>query len=174
MITGSIGFEGTAATLGTVAGGTSYDAATTDAVLAANVSVGRIAEAGTTVSNPNWIRNFTMQLTNNLRVLDAVGYAQAIDIGAGEVGITGTADTYYGDTTLYQKLLAATPSNISTRQSAGTRATVLTLPQVLFTGGSPNASGKNTDIILPLSFSAFQDSLTSSEIDMQRFEYFEA
>lgn len=174
MITGSVDFSGTTAVQGTSAYGTTYSAATTESVMAANVNVGRIAEAGTTVTSPNHIRDFTIQMTNNLRVLDAVGQAQAIDIGAGEVGVTGQINTYFGDNTLYTKLLASTATSLNARATFGTRGMIVTLPRVKFTGGAPAASGKNTDVYLPLDYRAAIDSTTNSEISLDRFPYWES
>jgi hypothetical protein len=173
-VSGTFDFIGTAAAVGTVANGTTYDAVTSEAILATNVSVGRIAEAGSTVIGPNWIRNFTINLTNNLRPLDAVGFAQAVDIGSGEAGVTGTIDTYFGSNAIYAKLINATVTSINARAQAGTRATIWTLPAVLLTDGSPNATAKNTDVMISAQYRAFADSATNSEVRLDRFDYYEA
>jgi hypothetical protein len=173
MITGSVDFVGTSATQGTSANGASYDAATTESVMSANINVTRIAENGSTVASPNFVRTFNFQMQNNARLQDAVGNAQAIGVGAGELALTGTLETYFGSNAFYQKLLAGTATNLSARSTSGSRGLITTLPRVIFTDGAPVVTGKNTDVYLSMPFQASIDSLTSSQISADRFEYFE-
>ena len=173
MITGSVGFMGVSGAQGTVANGTSYDAATTSQVMTANASVGRIAEAGVVVGTPNWIRSATINMTNNLRMIGGVGKVGAFEIGLGEIGITGRVESYFGSNAFLAKLLAGTVTNLNFRAAINGQATVLGLPRVTFTGGSPNAGGKNQDVILPLDFTTSYDAVTGAEIIVDRLEYFE-
>lgn len=176
-ITGSAEFMGISGGQGIVANGSSYDAATRSdlyPVMTANVSVGRIAEAGTTMVSPNWARSLSIQLTNNLRMITAVGTVGAVEIGLGEIGVSGTLETYFGSNALLTKLMAGTPSSISARTAANNQAVIWTLPRVTFTGGSANAGGKNQNVMLPLQYQTSIDPVTACEIDCQRFEYWDA
>lgn len=179
-ITGSVQFMGMSSAQGTSANGSTYAAAGTGLVHTANAGVGRIAINGSGVAAPAWLRSLRLELANNLRQKTAVGTVGAVDIGVGEIGMTGTAEVYFGDNSLLATLLAGTQTNVNTRtqalipgQSAQFHGTVMTLPRITFDGGSPNASGKNTDVMLPLTYTSSIDTLTNCEIQMDRLEYWE-
>ena len=178
-ITGSVSFMGMHGTDGTSANGTSYDAPPSERVFTANISVGRIAENGTTVVTPNFVSQFDWQIANNLREDTAVGTRGAIRIGSGDNLITGTLTTYFGSNTLLDKIRLGTLTNISGRASApnavgnGSRAIVWTIPQVTFTGGDPNAGAKNQSITIPMTYQGSIDTLTNCQMQVDRFEYVE-
>jgi len=173
-ITGSVNLIGMSGSIGTVANGTTYDAATTNVVMTANVSVGRIAEAGATIVSPNWAKALNFQVANNVRMITAVGTVGAAALGAGEFGCTGTLETYFGSSALLAKLMAGTVSSLSARVAINSQAVVWTFPRVTFTDGSPNAGGKNQDVTLPLAWTTSFDSTTACEAQADRFEYYEA
>ncbi len=56
------------------------------------------------------------------------------------------------------------------------RAFIVTLPQITYNGdGSPNASGQNQDVMLPLAFKASkEETYTNAQILFDRLEYYEA
>lgn len=178
-ITGSCSFMGMHGTDGTSANGSSYDASPTERVFTANVSVGRIAENGVTVVTPNFAQQFDWQIANNLREDTAVGTRGAIRVGSGDMTVTGTLATYFGDSTLLHKIRAGTLSNLNARASAanatgnGSRAIVWTIPQVTFTGGDPNAGAKNQSITIPMTYQGSIDTTTNCQMQVDRFEYVE-
>lgn len=177
-ITGSVSFIGMSGAQGTVANGSTYDAAPTLPVMTSNVSVARIAEAGSTIITPNWCKSLQFTVANNVRMITAVGTVGSATLGVGELGGTGTLDTYFGSNALLAKLMGGTVSNLSVRASAANangdnQAIIWTFPRVTYTMGSANAGGKNQDVTLPLSFVTSYDPLTSCEVDLQRHEYWE-
>lgn len=172
IITGSFELRGLTGSQGTVANGNSYDAAPTQRVMSANVSVGQISEAGASVVSPNFIRSLQLQLENNLRPITAVGNVGAVDIGVGECQVTGTLEAYFGSNAFLTKLLAGTISNISCRSQIDNQAFIIAMHRVTFTGGSPAAGGKNQDVLIPLTFQSSLDSTTNSHIFANRVEYY--
>ena len=156
-----------------------YDAATTEAVLTGNVSVGEIREAAATLGTPNWARQLDIQIANSARAINALGNVGGVALGVGDCMVTGTLSTYFGSNAYLAKLLAGTVTNLSSRTqttrtaSTSGRAFVKTLPQVTFTAGSPNAGGKSQDIILPLTFQASIDATTNCQVQFDRLDYFE-
>lgn len=178
IITGSFDMQGLTGSQGTVANGTSYDAASTNKVMSANVHVGRIAEAGSAVGSPNWIRSLQLKLDNNLRNLTAVGTVGSVDINPGDCAVTGTLEAYFGSNAFLTKLLNGTASNLNARASIanvaanGFEGYVIGLPRVILTGGSPSAGAKNQDVTIPLTFQASIDTTTNAQIIADRFEYF--
>lgn len=173
IITGSFDMMGLTGSQGTVANGASYDAASTSRVMSANVSVGRIAEAGLPVGAPNWVRDLRIDAKNNLRQLTAVGSVGAADIGAGAFPITVGFDTYYGSNAYLTKLMASTVTNLNARAQIDSQAFVMTLPRLTFSDGAPNASQGNADVILPLQAMASIDSLTQCHLQFDRVEYYD-
>jgi len=171
-ITGSYELMGLSASSGTTPNGNSYDTPGTHGVMTANVSVGRIGEAGALLSSPNWARRLDWSLDNNLRGIEALGTVGFVEMGVGEAAVTGTIETYFGSNALYTKLLAGTPSNLSARIARNNQAVVRTFPRVTFTDGSPNAGGKNQDVTLPLAWTASADTATSCVLQTDRLEYF--
>lgn len=178
IVTGSFDCQGLTGSQGTVANGNSYDAAPTNRIMSANVHVGRIAEAGSAVASPNWIRALQLRMENNLRAISAVGNVGAVDINPGDCAVTGTLEAYFGSNALLTKLLAGTTSNLNARAviqnlaANGYEGYVFGLPRVTFTGGSPSAGGKNQDVTIPLTFEASIDSTTNAHMICDRFEYF--
>lgn len=172
-ITGTIAVMGTGANAGTAANGASYAPATTDPAMTSNISMTRVAENNAPVVSPNFIKDLSFTIENSTRLLDAVGFAQAVDIGAGDCAVTGTANTYFGDLTLYNKLINGTASSLNMRMQVGSKALIFTLPRVIYTGGAPSTQAKNTDVMIPLTFTSSIDAATNSVVSADRFEYFE-
>lgn len=179
-VTGTVNFMGMSSAQGTSANGASYAAVSTGLVHTANAGVGKIAINGVDVAAPAWLRSLRLELSNNLRQRTGVGTVGAVSIGTGEIRLTGTAEVYFGDNTLYASLMAGTQVSINARtqvllpnQTVQYHGTVHTLPRLTFNGGSPNAGGKNQDVMLPLSFETSIDTTTNCEYQMDRLEYWE-
>lgn len=151
------------------------DAATTNAVMAAAVNVGRIAENGVCLGSPNWMQSLQISVNNNLRMINALDCDETIgpvDIGKGSFDVTINAPTYFGSDALLTKLFAGTPTNINTRIAKNNQAIIFAIPRITFTDGSPSATAKNTDAILPLTGMASKDELTSAHLIIDRLEYY--
>ncbi len=175
-ITASVAFMG-------LSGGesaSSVDASPDDApapasypIMACGVNVGRVAEAGSSLSSPNWVRSLQIQINNNLGMKDAIDSTASVGHTSGECAVTVNAETYFGSRSLLTKLLAGTPTSMNARANKDSRAIIVTLPRLTPLEGSPNASAKNSQVMLPLSLAASYDSTTGSHIMMQRTEYYE-
>lgn len=173
-VTGSASFMGRSGLASTTPISANPDAATTAQIMASNVNVGRIAESGVTLTAPNYVKSAKFSVSNNLRAKTAVGSVGAIEISPGEFEAMAEVETYFGDLTLYSKLLAGTPGNLNTRAGKNNQFVIVALPRVTFTEGNPNAGGNNQDVTLPLKATASMDPLTSAMVIIDRFEYAEA
>ncbi|TGT72908.1 hypothetical protein EN802_13595 [bacterium M00.F.Ca.ET.159.01.1.1] len=154
----------------------SPDAATTSAIMAAAVNVGRIAENGAIIGGPNFIESVDITIKNNLRMIGGIrsdGRVGAEDIGKGSVDATVQMSTFFGSDTLLAKLFAGTATNINIRIAKNSQAMVWALPRLTYTAGQTNATAKNTDTKLPLTSQASYDSLTQAHVLLDRFEYYE-
>ncbi|MCO5071141.1 MAG: phage tail tube protein [Rhizobiaceae bacterium] len=174
IVTGSWNMQGLTGAQDTTPLDATPDAASSSRVMSANVNVGRIAESGVPISAPNWIQSATVSINNNLRIKTAVGALGGVDIGVGDVGVTGTLQSYFGSNALLAKLLAGTVGNINLRTAKDGQALIMAIPRVTFTNGSPSAGGRNQDVMLPLEFMASKDPLTAAHFVYDRLDYFEA
>ena len=141
------------------------------------VHVGRITEAGSTIVTPNFVRGMTIVLNNNSTMIEPIDSEYAQGITGHALDVTGTIEPYFGDNALLTKYLAGTPTSLASAiyNSISKQAIVFGLPRVIFAGdGSPNASGRNVDVMLPLSWTASKDEdVTSAMVTLDRFEYVE-
>lgn len=152
----------------------SPDAVTTGQVMAGNANVGRVAEAGSQVSSPNWAREVTFQINNNLRTLESVDQTSPVHINEGECTVTGKLSSYFGDNSLLAKLYAGTATSLNSRVAKNSQALVFSLPRVTMRTGNPAVTGKNTDVMLDADFTASIDTTyTNSTILLDRLEYYE-
>lgn len=175
-VTGSVEFMGLDGAQGTVAAGASYDASPDVSlfpVMAGSANVGRVAEAGVTLTAPNWVRSINLSVTNNLRMIDAVDSIAAVDIGSGAQDVTAQVECYFGDNALYAKVMAMTPTNLNWRVTKGNQALVHGLPRVTPMSGNPNVSGRNQDVTVQIAMQASRDTLVGAQITLDRLEYFD-
>jgi hypothetical protein len=132
-----------------------------------------VAEAGAQIVAPNWARSIELSLNNNLRMIDAVDSLAAVDIGSGSQDVTLRLSCYFGDNSLYGKIMAMTPTSLNWRVVRGTQALVFQAPRVTPMGGNPNAGGRNQDVVVDIALQASRDTLLGAQIALDRFEYVE-
>lgn len=153
----------------------SPDPVTTGAVMAANQNVGRLGVNGSTLAAPNWCKEFSFQIDNHLTPLDSVDSDEPVDMDAGDCDITGKANTYFGSDAELDAFYNGTPRSFLARVDKNGQALMYQIPRAIYRGGgNPSASAKNTQIMASFDWKASIDTLTNSQIIVERFEYFEA
>jgi hypothetical protein len=151
------------------------DAATTGQVMAANANVGRLSEAGSQLTSPNWALDFSVSIANNNRTNESVDQASPVDVVDGECTVTGSINTYFGSNAVLAKFYNGTQTSIMCRVAKNSQALIWQLPHVtLDGGGNPVASGKNTDVMAQFNYSATLDPVLGIQIQLDRVEYFES
>lgn len=152
-----------------VAGATSLPAAASD-VLNSAANVGRLAEGGTALTGPNFVTACSLNVDNNIRALTAVGSLGAVGAGVGRSTVTGRLSTYFGSRALLAKMLAnqTTSYDLTLSDSLG-RSLLIDLPMVKFSGGAPQVSAADRDVILDLDFQAIRHPTLGCQIQIQRF-----
>lgn len=174
-ITGSISFSGMAGVQSTVAQSGTPDTRSTAVVMAANANVGRMSEGGSKLTLPSPCHDFSIQIANNTRKIESVDSAAPLDILDGQFGVTGRVSAYFGDNVLYAKLLSGAPTMLSSIIAKNGQAFIVDIPRVTYRGGSPNITGKNADVILPLDYAASIDTTyTQAALLFNRLEYIES
>lgn len=152
----------------------SPDAASDREVMSAHVNVGRLAEGGSVISGKNYGRSFVLNINNNLRPVEDVTQAYAVDINDGECTVTGTLAMYFGSLAIRTKFRNGTLTSFNSRVQKNNQAVVWQVPQAtLSENGNPNVTGKNTDVMQEYGFRASKDTLTSAHVLIDRFEYYQ-
>lgn len=179
-ITAGLTYQGMGGSVSTSALDASPDASlvlSTFPPFVTRIHVGRVTEAGTTIATPNFLRGMTIVLNNNSTIIEAIDAEAAQGITGHALDVTGTAEFYFGNNALLTKFLAGTPTSLSTYvyNSLSGQALIFSLPRIIYAGdGSPNATGRNVDVMLPLSWTASKDeTVTNAMITLDRFEYVE-
>ena len=173
VITGTLAFMGQGGGQSTTSLDTSPDAATTGRQFAAHANVGRLSDAGSALRAPNWASGLTFQIANNNRVIEDISSASPQGINAGQCAVTGRITSKFGDNTMLAKLYAGTPSSIASIWMKDNQALVWQFPRITYRGGDPQATGLNTDIDLALDWRAALDSVTGSQVILDRVPYYE-
>lgn len=175
-VRGSFTFAGMGSGLDTTSLDASPDVETTNAVMSANVDVGRITEAGANACGSNFIRSLEINVNNNTRMIESICSAAPVDVQPGEATVTGRLSTYFTDNALLTKFYNNTPTSLAVMLNKNSQAFITQVPRVTYTGGgNPAASGKNTDVMVDFEFTASksQDG-TDAHLIFDRLEYFEA
>lgn len=152
------------------------DAATTNQVMSAAVNVGRISQGGAVVAGPNFVKNLSVSINNNARVVEAIrsdGLVGPVDINLGENSTEVTLNTYFGSNSYYSDFLNGVLTNVASIVVKNSQAVVMAAPRITRTDGSPNFGGKNQDVMVQFKATASMDPLTNAHVIMDRLEYFE-
>jgi hypothetical protein len=173
-LTGSFAFTGMGGGESAVALSATPDAATTSLVMAANANVGRLGVNGSQLVGPNWAKEVSFVIDNNLRTIESVDQASPVAVREGECKVTGKMSTYFGSDTELAAFYAGTTRPINTRIAKAGQAIIFQVPRATYRGGgNPNATAKNTDVMLDFDFQASYDAATAAHIIIDRLEYFE-
>ncbi len=154
-ITVTFSFMGSVETSATSSAGSGYTAATTTEPMT-SLDVTALLEGGTSLT----VNGFSLTLTNGLRNRRVCGSSAVYSMGDGPIGLTGTLQAYYSGSTLYDKFLNDTATDLALQlaDQAGNRY-LLDIPQVKFTPGGQGreASNNTSDIVPNLNWSAYKD-----------------
>lgn len=174
-VKGAVSFMGMGGSQSTAPLDATVDAATTGQVMSTNANVGRLAENGSPLTSPNWAKEFSWELNNNLASIEAVDSQSPVGTQENECTVTGKCTSRFGDNSLLAKFYAGTPTSFNSRVAKNSQAIIWTFPRVTIKGGgNPAASGKNQEVDLQLDWKAAIDTTyTNSQILCDRIEYFE-
>jgi len=156
IVTGTFGVMGKGGfnASATVASATTSAAQQTAMTAAANVS--DIRENGVLLANT--VQAMTVNLSNNMRSRPHIGSKYSAEHGDGGVDVSGTANIYFEDKSLYDKMLNHSATSLGLRMTdVDGNAIVLSLPNVYFASGDPAAPGQDQDVFLSLNWTAILD-----------------
>ena len=153
-------------------------------VLNSSSNVGDIYLGTNKVEGPNFISSMSLSLANSVRRQNAVGSISAVGIEAGSCDITGTLNTYFGNTDLARNVINNTESSfvaiiedknttLTTDFVGGNknRSILVDLPRIKFSSGAPGIEGINTDITVELGFQAIRNADLNYQIKLASFPF---
>lgn len=171
ILTGVLGLMGKNMVLGNATIGTGAPiAAPTNDVLNAVTNVPYIMEGGALFTGK--LKDFSINLNNNLRQQKAVGTLGNVGIGTGRAVVTGKLTAYFEGAAndFYSKYLVGTETSLSFRISdAAGNPYVLTLPRVKLTKGELTAGAADQDIVASIDFQALRHPTYDMTIQLDRF-----
>lgn len=168
ITTGNFDFMGKAAVRDNASGFSSIGASYAYDVQNAVRGVGAVMENGTPITG-TFVKSLKFDLDNKLRGRDAIGNFGNVSIGNGTLSAKGTMEVYLNDGSLYDKFVNGDATSISWYTRDGAKnGYVLTFPRVKFSDAAVNAGGQDQDAMLSIPFEAVIDTVTNSEIIIDR------
>ncbi len=148
---------------------TTVTAGTVD-VLNSSSNVGRIARGGVPIAGANFVLEATIEIANNLRQLNAVGFLGSVDIGVGTFDVTGTLNTYFDNADLARDVISNAETSFDLRfEDDNSHAIVVDAPRIKFSEGAPEVPGRNDDVTINLAYQAIRDATKGYTLLWQRF-----
>jgi len=114
------------------------------------------------------ISGLSFTINNSLRNIPVVGHLGPAAINLGTLQVTGQTTAYYGTNGLaiVDKLLDDTASKNSFRvEDAAGNAYIFSVPQLKYTGGTPEMGSLDTDVPINLAFTGYTDGNAAFQID---------
>ena len=171
ILTGVLGLLGKGMVLGNATIGTGGPtAAPTNDVLNAVTNVPFIMEGGALFTGK--LKDFSINLNNNLRQQKAVGTLGNVGIGTGRAVVTGKLTAYFEGAAndFYSKYLVGTETSLSFRiTDAAGNPYILTLPRVKLTKGELTAGAADQDVMASIDFQALRHPTYDMTIQLDRF-----
>lgn len=155
---GSFDFLGFTMTSQTTSGlHATVTAATGNDIQNAVTGVGNVWEGGVPLTS-TFIKSLGLTIDNSLRPQEAIGTYGLVGVGVGTLAVSGTAEIYFADGSLFDKFLADvyTSFTVSTKDVNG-NGYVFSFPRVKLTSGKVNAGGKDADLMASFTWEAFAD-----------------
>lgn len=146
-------------------GGSEVPASTADQVLNAVDDVVAVYENGTKLRTVG----FNWQYDNNLRERQEVARLGTESVGSGSIGITGSFNYLYRDPTVYNRFNAFTNSSLAAVFRKGTKSMVVDFPRIKLSQGQRTAGGLNTDVVVPMNWTAFMHETEGVMCRIQRW-----
>jgi hypothetical protein len=163
IITGSCSFQGKEAkTSASAVGGTLTGAGSTQP-MTASVSVAQLLKNG--AAFPAEVQSMSFESGNNLRRLGHIGSKYPAGVNQGFFDFGGSLTAYLESLAMYDELINHTDTSFLVRLTddpAGAMAgniIQLSVPYAVFTEGSVDVGGGNSEVTLPLRWAAFDGGL---------------
>lgn len=158
IVEGTFSFNGmtSAVTTATIGSGAAT-ASTTNSIISATANMGTVYENNAAVSGI-YFKSINLTTNNNNRELTAIGNLYPIGVNMGNFTAEFAVEAYFSDTTLLNKYLAGTLSELSyTFTDDDGNSIVIDAPQVKYSAGSITGVTLNSDVMQSLTATALYD-----------------
>lgn len=146
-------------------------AAPTTPVWNGSSNIGALSQNGVLLTDPNFVTSFMLQVNNNLRTINPLGFLTAQGINAGEANIEAGLEAYFGDATLLNYVVNNTELSFDMPVlDAFGCGMVVDLPRIKMKSGQPSVPGKDQDVMTPLSMQALKDPTLGFALQLNRVE----
>lgn len=168
IVEGGFEFAGNGVTVNTTSlvGSGTTAAATTTEVVQGSTDVSSVQLDGGAPGSI--VRSIQLNVDNSLRPIEGIGRAAPFDQGYGRCLITGTLMMYFDDIAMYTKLIDNTRAALEWTVGDGVNSQTFLIPALKFNDGDPNAEGIDTDVMLPLNFTALFDEAEGTSLRITR------
>lgn len=164
IITGSVDFMGRS--MNPMAGATIMGtpvAAQTFTPANATKGVWDVLENGATISTTTYIKSMSVSIDNSLRAQEAVSVFGNAGIAPGTIKITGKAQMYFADSTIYNKLISGVASSFTVpMQDIDGNGYVVHLPRIKYTAAKVGVGGLDQDNMIDVDFQAVMDTTAAN------------
>jgi hypothetical protein len=143
-------------------------------VLNSSSNVGRIARGGNPIETENFVLDYSIEIANNLRQLNAVGFIGAVDIGVGSFDVSGNLTTYFDNADLARDVINNTETSVDVRfDDDSEHAILIDSPRIKYSEGAPEVPGKDDDVTIALTYQAIRDAAKGYTLGWFRFGGFQ-
>lgn len=179
IIKGNYNFMGMGHSTSTTSLGTPENPST-EQVMSSGANVADLLEAGASQASPNLVNSLQVKVSNNLRILQAVGAVAGVGMGLGRCEVSGSLNAYFGNLNLYNKYVSGAETSLYTRTYApipssviasGQRVFAIGIPLMEYESGQASAGQSNSDIFAQLGFKAKRHPTFNASIILHRFSY---
>ena len=181
LLTGSFDFMGTSsamasATLGTtdLRSASSFNGLNSVDHVHHAILNGKALHGGLDDTNTAYIQGFDFAVANNLRGAKAIGHLGAVDILAGQLGVTGNINIFFEGTTFYDYFIADQEMELSLcvmndNADGFPEGYVFTFPRMVLSSDSMSAGGLDQDLIENMAWTALFDDTSGTSVQIDRF-----
>jgi hypothetical protein len=163
-----IGFNSTLSNTRT-AGATDVPAPA-NSVMNTSSNVARIGRRTGQIVGPNFVLNASINMDNGLRRQNAVANFGAIGVGTGEFNVTGNLESYFGDKSLLDDVIAGAESSFDLIfRDALLKTVIFDIPRIKFSQGSAPVPGKNQDVLQTLAYQGLRHTVLGYTLQVMRF-----
>lgn len=170
FLTGSFGVVGKTSTISTtpITGQTTSAEVTTIPLNCVN-DITAITVDG--VTSTEVYQSMTIELTNNMRMLDAIGVLGPAEINPGSLDVTGNIELYFQNSTMYNRIINDTEFSMTIRAEDATGDYyIFRLPRIKLETAEITAGGLDQDMMVSCSYRATYDSTDQCTISIEKLD----
>ena len=170
FLTGTIGVVGKTSSISAViitGQTTAADVTTIPLNCAADITA--ITDSG--VTSTEIYKSLTIDIKNNMRMLDAIGSTGPREINAGSFDVTGNLEIYFQNSTVYTRIIndTAFAMSITVTDDNGDYYK-FTLPRIKLETAEITAGGLDQDMVVNCTYRAVYDTVTLATIAIEKLD----